>query len=252
MTQLPNPQWREFIRTTGLTFTKAAARSVVLLPVAIYVAVVLALGLKCLGGSEPHSTIACGVLKTPQRILWDLLLNLYWILALTLIPLSLILYLEWRKYKEDKPSGFTHEWGCEGPPGFTRRLQWVQTDFFEINGIRIHCELIFKEHRRYAVGMEEDQLMKYLRRRFVRTENKPIEDTEFHTRWRIVQNTGTEVHVRLSRPSINPSTWRMETEFYEWAGRRQPPKLTATYITDFVIKNESTAATTEQAPAVPS
>ena len=45
-----------------------------------------------------------------------------------------ILLNEWLNFKKDKPSGFTHDKGCEGPPGYVRRLKEVQSDSWALDG----------------------------------------------------------------------------------------------------------------------
>lgn len=158
-----------------------------------------------------------------------------YVIALPIIHLS-VLYLEWDKYKKDEASWFTHGKGCEGPPGYTRRLKWVMAASWDIDAHTLVAVDMGERHKRYEGHFSEDALLREIRRKFARSENKPTEDTETSIRWRIIQNNGREVHIHLQRQPLEPVTWVMTTQFYEWVGRRQPPRLAQTHTTEFVVQ----------------
>lgn len=164
------------------------------------------------------------------RFLYGVFLG--YVIGLPIYLLS-VLYLEWDKYKKDKPSDFTHG-KREGPPGYTRRFKWVNASLWDIAGQAIPAIDLGNQLKRYEGAFSEDELLSSLRRKFARTENKPIEDSESLIRWRIVQNNGQEVHIDLQRQDAQPTYWVMTTKFHEWAGRNLPPRLVDTHHTEFV------------------
>lgn len=164
------------------------------------------------------------------RFLYGVFLG--YVICLPIIHLS-VLYLEWDKYKKDRPSDFTHG-KCEGPPGYTRRLKWVNASLWDIAGQSIPAIDFGNQRKRYEGAFSEDELLSSLRRKFARTENKPVEDSESLIRWRIVQNNGQEVHIDLQRQDAQPTYWVMTTKFHEWAGRNLPPRLVDIHHTEFV------------------
>lgn len=228
--------WRE-IRKPIL---KAYLRIAILMPV-VTVLVVLGIRLYRCGAwnSQAQAVAECGAFYSLSIMAADIV-KLYptflMIVVIAGIPISFlqILYLEWDKYKKDKPSGFTHEKGCEGPPGYTRRLAWVTATSWNVEGSVIEAIEFDERRKRYQGPFNEEALIRSLRRKFARTENKPLEDTDQAIRWRIVQNNGREVHIHLKRQAGAPPMWVMTTEFYEWAGRKNPPVLVQTHTTEFV------------------
>ena len=187
------------------------------------------------GYTDPVKTGACVDMAYPF-LYWTRILSDFPKVFLPgfMVVLLAILYLEWDKYKKDKPSAFTHEKGCEGPPGYTRRLKWVQACAWEIAGQTIAAIQIDERRKRYEGAFSQEELLRALRRKFARSENKPVEETESRIQWRIVQNNGREVHIDLQRQQTPYPAWIMQTQFFEWAGRKQPPSLVETHITEFV------------------
>jgi hypothetical protein len=163
--------------------------------------------------------------------LWTGLLIAY----LVVLPIwgAQVLYLEWDKYKKDKPSGFTHDKGCEGPPGYVRRLKEVQSDSWALDGCAWPMQPVGEGRYRCEGDYSQGALLKQIRGKFVRHENKPLTDTEHDTLWRIRQNSGTEVHVHLKRVAAEPGEWHLQVQFFEWAGRRHPPVLAKDVVLEF-------------------
>lgn len=172
------------------------------------------------------------------RLLYAIFLG--YIVGLPISHLA-ILFLEWLKYRKDEPSAFTHGgWKIEGPPGYARRLKEVGAETFAVAGEPLQVHVLAENHRRIEGDFSEAILLDHLRRKFARTDNKPLVDSKDHLVWKITQSSGTEVHIDLQRqPQADPPVWTMRTEFYEWAGRKNPPRLAHTYITEFVCSSTS-------------
>lgn len=190
---------------------------------------------KCYGWLDQPDPHACAILQNPSialaRLTDVVALQLYlWFL---LVGYALILYLEWDKYRKDEPSYLTHSKGCEGPPGYTRRLKVVSDDSLTMDSMVLHADVLSSNHRRYRGAFSEATLIRYIRQRFARTENKPTTDSADHVHWHIRQNNGNEVRIDLTRQE-GISTWTLRTEFYQWSGRKSPPTLAETHITEFV------------------
>ena len=230
--------WREIWRPATVATAKTCAYTTAIVPLVV-------LGLKwgaCEGWLAYAPLIkeqACYDMSDPFGYWVNLLRDLPKLFAGAPPILLGILYLEWDKYKKDKPSGFTHEKGCEGHPGYTRRLKWVTADKWKIANKNIDAMSLGERRKRYQGDFNEQELLKSLRRKFARSDNKPIEDSQDRIRWRIVQMNGREVHIDLQRTDLNPATWVMTTKFFEWAGRKTSPNLVETHTTVFVAMTGS-------------
>jgi hypothetical protein len=223
-------------------FALGSIKTLVLFPVAVLIAIPVVQVFQCVGwmGNESQRITVCAELLNPTVLISNIMAFVPTLLKGTLAALPwvflAVLYLEWDKYKKDEASWFTHGKGCEGPPGYTRRLKWVMAASWDIDAHTLVAVEMGERHKRYEGQFSEDALLREIRRKFARSENKPTEDTETSIRWRIVQNNGREVHIHLQRQPIEPVTWVMTTQFYEWAGRRQPPRLAQTHTTEFVLQ----------------
>lgn len=229
----------DFWKGFGPTYLAVCLRVAWQLPLAVLVAGFLARMLQCYGSDVVKREIACAALSRPWGMVlsWvDFIPYVFLLMPIGLLP---ILYLEWLKYRKDEPSAFTHGgWSIEGPPGYTRRLKQVGADTFELAGMSLRAQVLAENHRRFEGDFSEAVLLNQLRRKFARTDNKPVVDSKDHLAWKITQSSGTQVHIDLHRhPQADPPVWTMRTEFYEWAGRKNPPKLARTYVTEFVCSS---------------
>lgn len=227
----------DFWSEIGRSFLIAALKAKLYFLITLPVLVILFRWVQCKGWwgySEPLKSQAC-VDMAHTFLYWTRILVDFPKVFLPgfVIVLLAILYLEWDKYKKDRPSDFTHG-KCEGPPGYTRRLKWVNASLWDIAGQSIPAIDFGNQRKRYEGAFSEDELLSSLRRKFARTENKPVEDSESLIRWRIVQNNGQEVHIDLQRQDAQPTYWVMTTKFHEWAGRNLPPRLVDIHHTEFV------------------
>ncbi len=228
--------FKDFWHQIGEAYLKAVLKTIALLPFVICGAFTLLILLRCF---TEQGDFYCNYLLSLDlfRFFYAQTPTLLKAMLFGLPPILLaVLYLEWDKYKKDEASWFTHGKGCEGPPGYTRRLKWVMAASWDIDAHTLVAVEMGECHKRYEGQFSEDALLREIRRKFARSENKPTEDTETSIRWRIVQNNGREVHIHLQRQPIEPVTWVMTTQFYEWAGRRQPPRLAQTHTTEFVLQ----------------
>ncbi len=229
-----DPTFGDFWHEVRRSYLRFCLTMTAYLPLAILAGMFASRALQCYLHVDNIVEVACADLSRPAEMLdrWVRLLpEIYLLMPIVFFA---ALYLEWEKYLKDEPSYFTHSKSCEGPPGYTRRLKVVSGSKLEIERTALEAEEIASGHRRYKGAFTEEQLLRYLRRKFVRTENKPLADTSDHIQWRIRQNNGNEVCVDLRKISDAPTTWALRTEFYQWAGRKNPPALVETHITEFV------------------
>ena len=234
MRQAEFPSWEEFWKESGTAFLKASGKSLALFPVAVFFAVLVSLVFECIGGPDQRSEIACAVARAPMRIFLDIAGELHWILPIMTIPLPGILYLEWCKYKEDKPSGFIYlKVRNEVTWWVARRRKQLMADSLILGGHSFDAVEVKDRFRRFTGPFSEPALQKYFTS-FVGTWKKPIKEREGHQRWRILIRNGDEVHINVRRQSSEPLTWVMTVEFFNWNGRRQPAKLAETHVTEFV------------------
>jgi len=225
----------DFWREIRQDYFRGLLKSLVYASMAVFVVIVVLLGGECLGflSELGLKESACANLRQPEELLSRYLLGLpvFWV-VLTVLS-SGVIYLEWDKYKKDKPSGFTHDKGCEGPPGYVRRLKEVQSDSWALDGCAWPMQPVGEGRYRCEGDYSQGALLKQIRGKFVRHENKPVTDTEHATLWRIRQNSGTEVHVHLKRVAAEPGEWHLQVQFFEWAGRRHPPVLAKDVVLEF-------------------
>jgi hypothetical protein len=227
--------FQEFWQQSRRRYLRFCFAMAVNLPLAILAGMFAARGLQCYLHVDNIVAIACADLSHPMGMLVRWLHLVPEIYLLMPIVLAAALYLEWSQYRKDEPSYFTHSKGCEGPPGYTRRLKLVNGSTLQIEDFVLQAEVIAAGHKRYAGDFTEAQLLRYLKGRFARTENKPSLEASDHLQWRIRQNNGNEVGVDLKRAAGKPTTWTLRTEFYQWAGRKSPPTLVETHVTEFVL-----------------
>lgn len=161
---------------------------------------------------------------------------LFWAYLLSPIFMIAGLYLEWDKYKKDKPSGFVYgKFWNEGYRGYTTRKQELRQDKIMVGGHEVAAQVLGNDHRLFAGNFSEAHLNKHLKK-YIGWWNKPIETTQGHEKWRILIRDGRELHIHLQRQATQPAHWIMTTEFYEWAGRNKPPQLAETHVTEFVCQ----------------
>lgn len=203
------------------------------IPLGFLVAVVVVLVGQCNFGSGPTADASCADVSDPWGLLSRLVAFLPNVLIFLPVLWGAILLNEWLNFKKDKPSGFTHDKGCEGPPGYVRRLKEVQSDSWALDGCAWPMQPVGEGRYRCEGDYSQGALLKQIRGKFVRHENKPVTDTEHATLWRIRQNSGTEVHVHLKRVAAEPGEWHLQVQFFEWAGRRQPPVLAKDVVLEF-------------------
>lgn len=232
--------FRQFWSEVGNSFLYASLKSIILLIPAIFVASLVLVIFACLNSSDIRNDSNCSMLMSPKELFHTTgyaLPHLFKIIFAGAPPILLgVLYLEWDRYKKDEASWFTHGKGCEGPPGYSRRLKLMQGTALSMGGKVYEAAVIDENHKRYAGVFSEEELLRYVRRQYARSENKPLHDSPERLDWAIRQNNGTEVHIELRRLEKTPTQWVMVTRFYEWAGRRQPPRLAQTHTTEFVLQ----------------
>jgi len=233
MSQDDKSGFAEFWSQIGRAYLRSCMALLWRIPLGFLVAVVVVLVGQCNFGSGPPADASCADVSDPWGLLSRLVAFLPNVLMFLPVLWGAILLNEWLNFKKDKPSGFTHDKGCEGPPGYVRRLKEVQSDSWALDGCAWPMQPVGEGRYRCEGDYSQGALLKQIRGKFVRHENKPVTDTEHATLWRIRQNSGTEVHVHLKRVAAEPGEWHLQVQFFEWAGRRHPPVLAKDVVLEF-------------------
>lgn len=172
------------------------------------------------GYPQPIQEQACADLTHPLEYWFDLLKDLPK-LFVALPPLFLgILYLEWDKYKNDKPSGFVYDrfWN-EGSRGVTTRKSELMREEMTIGNVVVSAAELKNGVRRFAGEFSEMDFRRFLKS-YIGWWNKPVQTSEGHQQWRILIRNGSEVHIDLHRQSMAPATWVMKTRVLRMGGKR--------------------------------
>jgi hypothetical protein len=236
----PKKEFRDFWAEVGRPFITGCAKTAIFFPPAIILAIVTTRLLQCGGliGDNAQKAIACAEVLTPAVLLSHMLAFLPTLFTGTLVglpPLFLCIFsLEWSKYKKDAPSGFVYDkfWN-EGSRGVTTRKSELMVDVLTMGDVAVPAVESKNGFRRFEGAFSDEQFQKFLRS-YIGWWNKPVEKAEGEEKWRILIRNGSEIHIALQRKPSAPSTWVMTTEFYEWAGRKQPHTLVETFVTEFV------------------
>lgn len=230
------PTFDDFWHETRRPYIRFCLTMAVYLPLAILAGMFAARALQCYLHVDNIVAVACADLWHPRGMFdrWlHLLPEIYLLMPVVLIA---ALYLEWDKYRKDEPSYFTHgTFWCEGYRGTTTRQKELQLDTSNIGRARVDALVLGKHHRRFTGDFSTDQLQRYLRE-YIGWWNKPKSVSEAQKSWRILIRNGDEVHIHLQQGLQEPTTWTLRTEFYQWTGRKNPPTLVETHVTEFVPK----------------
>lgn len=229
--------WREF----GPTYLAVCLRVAWQLPLAVLVAGFLARMLQCYGSDVVKREIACAALSRPWAMVlsWvDFIPYVFLLMPIGLLP---ILYLEWLKYRKDEPSAFTHGgWTSPNRPWTLANLQRLSDNVAWRDQEGLEIQKLGEFHSRVLGKLTEEEairLAKSFVKRLTTFMPKAQENAGNSLRWRIRVMSGDELDVLLFRTQHQAVIWTLRVEFYEWAGRKNPPKLARTYVTEFVCSS---------------
>lgn len=190
----------------------------------------------CLDMWSVQHALACKDLQNPLGMLERFSHSM---LPLALFACALIVFLymigiEWGAYKQNEPSHFTHRtWRCGS---YLWIQKWKQELFRKkrrVGQIQIEAEELDSNHYRVQGGFAEREMLTYVKR-WVGWWNKPRRADDQGMSWVLFVRNGDQVHVDLERDVDQPGVWTMRTIFYEWDGRKNPPRRVQTHITEFV------------------
>jgi hypothetical protein len=234
--------WSEIGRSFLIAALKAKLYFLITLPVLV----ILLRWAQCNGWwgyTEPVKSQACVDMAYPF---------LYWTRILADFPrvflpgfvivLLAILYLEWDKYKKDKPQGFGVYGMRTAPNG-----GWLLSNFERIvsgkawekfAGVELHKVSDSENHLRgHFTDQEIINMVKAVTKRFTSFLRKPTIETNCCIEWHIHANSGEEVKLRLERRLGASQIWILIASRFDWVGRNQPPRLVETHHTEFVASS---------------
>jgi hypothetical protein len=229
-----NPTFGDFWHEAGRRYLRFCLTMAAYLPLAILAGMFAARALQCYFHIDNIVAIACADLSRPAEMLdrWFRLLPEIYLL----IPIVFFaaLYLEWDKYVKDEPSYFTHgTFWCQSKPWMLHWKRQFSEKTIYLGGVAWQTVEVAPGHRLAQGGFSAKAMRDYAKK-LAGWWNKPKESTTNHTHWCILIRNGDEVHIHLQQESGEPATWTLRTEFYQWAGRKNPPTLVETQITEFV------------------
>lgn len=231
--------WGEF----GRTYLAVCLRVAWQLPLAVLVAGFLARLLQCYGSEEVKREIACAALNHPWAMVLSWVEFIPYVFLLMPIGVLPILFLEWLKYRKDEPSAFTHgRWTHPNRPWTLANLKRLADNIPWRDQKGLEAHKINDFHSRITGNLTEADAIRFGKsfvKRLTTFMPKPDEQTADRLHWRIRVVSGDELDVLLSRSHVGSVTWTLRVEFYEWAGRKNPPRLAHTYITEFVCSGPS-------------
>ncbi|MDZ4282053.1 MAG: hypothetical protein U1C04_14950 [Hydrogenophaga sp.] len=228
------PTFDDFWHETRRPYIRFCLTMAVYLPLAILAGMFAARALQCYLHVDNIVAVACADLWHP-RGMFDRWLHLLPEIYL-LIPVVLLaaLYLEWDKYRKDEPSYFTHgTFWCQSKPWVDFWKKQFSELTIRLGEAALEAVEVAPGHRLVRGDFSEKEVLAYSRK-LAGWWNKPKESMAEHTRWQILIRNGDEVHIHLHRHPGETTTWTLRTESYQWAGRKSPPTLVETHITEFV------------------
>lgn len=175
------------------------------------------------------------------RFLYGVLLG--YVICLPIIHLS-VLYLEWDKYKKDRPHSFGVYGRRTAPNG-----GWLLSNFERIVSGKAWEK--FVDVQLHKISDSETQLrgnftdqeiitmVKAASKRFTSFLRKPNIETDRCLEWHIHANSGEEVKLRLERCADAAHNWILTASRYDWAGRKNSPTLVEAHTTKFVVRRDS-------------
>jgi len=168
--------------------------------------------------------------------LWTGLLVAY--LVVLPIWVAQVLYLEWDKYKKDKPSGFIYGgWLNPNRPWVLSNLERLAANTPWQGVAGVHIQQLGPDHSRATAEWREAQVLALVQgvvRRLTSLLRKPVEQREGLVRWHILANSGDELHITLKRQPTGHGDWVLSVDYHEWVGRTTPVRLMRSVVTEFV------------------
>lgn len=165
-----------------------------------------------------------------------------YVIALPVIHLS-VLYLEWDKYKKDEAPHLGGYWGWTVP-----NRPWSRSNFQRLitgEAWAKYPQLTFHandEKSSTVTGRWTDEellrIINGISRRYTSFLRKPLNQTADLVEWHFLINGGDELRLKFERLLVEPTHWTLTVGLYEWAGRKQPPRLAQTHVTKFVLEKE--------------
>lgn len=248
--------FQEFWTEIGEGFLKAASKSILLFLPAVFLAVYVVLIWTCLDPSDPQRERACHVAINPS--VWmeafvEGLPRTLKLMAAGIPPILLgILYLEWDKYKKDKPHGFGVYGRRTAPNG-----GWMLSSFDRIVTGRawekydnVHLNRI-SDSENHLCGnfsnLEVVAMVKAASRRFTSFLRKPTISEPECIEWHIHANSGEEVTLRFEQVAGKTQSWILTACLFEWSGRQQSARLVKRHVTRFFLSDN--VATSGENPA---
>lgn len=219
-------------------YRKACFRTLVGVPVASLAAITLRNALICYAIWDGDSATACIALRDPRSALGEIFAVWWVVLFVIAVMLSQALLLEWLKYRKDEPSAFTHGgWTNPNRPWTLANLQRLSDNVAWRDQEGLEIQKLGEFHSRVWGNLTEEEAIKFGKsfvKRLTTFMPKAQENSGNSLRWRIRVMSGDELDVRLFRTQQPAVIWTLRVELYEWAGRKNPPKLARTYVTEFV------------------
>ena len=241
--------FRDFWAEVKTPFLRDCVKIFIRLPVAIVAAIVVIRAMQCAGwmGDESDRAVACAEIWAPKVLASNIVNFLPKLFMLMVVGLPWLLlgglYLEWDKYKKDKPHGFGVYGMRTAPNGGWMRLNfdrlvtgkaWEKYDDVQLNKI--------SDSENHLCGHFTDQevmvMVKAVSRRFTSFLRKPTVENAQCIEWHIHANSGEEVRLRLEPVATDKLPWVLTAYLYEWAGRKQPARLIQTHVTRFGLSTD--------------
>lgn len=230
----------DFWREIRQDYFRGLLKSLAYASIAVFVVIAVLLGGECLGllSELGLKESACANPRQPAEFLSRYLLGLpvFW-MVLTALSTGVI-YLEWDKYKKDKPSGFIYGgWLNPNRPWVLSNLDRLaaNTPWQGVAGTQI--QQVGLDHSRVVAEWTDEQVLMLVQgvvRRLTSILRKPVEQHDGLVRWHILANSGDELHITLKRQPTASGAWVLSVDYHEWAGRSTPARLMRSVVTDFV------------------
>lgn len=236
--------WSEIGRSFLIAVLKAKLYFLITMPVLI----ILFRWVQCKGWwgySEPVKSQAC-VDMAHTFLYWTRILADFPKVFLPgfFIVLLAILYLEWDKYKKDRPPSFGVYGRRTAPNG-----GWLLSNFERIVSgkawekfVDVHLHKISDSETQLRGNFTDQEIITMVKaasKRFTSFLRKPNLETDRCLEWHIHANSGEEVKLRLERSADAAQNWILIASRFDWAGRINPPTLVETHTTEFVVRRDS-------------
>jgi hypothetical protein len=239
----------DFWTEIKVPFLRDCVKAFIRFPIAIVIAIVVIRAMQCSGwmGDESDRSVACAEILRPMILASNIKAFLPILLIATLAGLPWLLlgafYLEWDKYKKDRPHSFGVYGRRTAPNG-----GWLVSNFERIVSGKAWEK--FVDVQLHKISDSETQLrgnftdqeiitmVKAASKRFTSFLRKPNIETDRCLEWHIHANSGEEVKLRLERSADAAHNWILTASRYDWAGRKNPPTLVETHTTKFVVRRD--------------